>query len=110
MAKTPKDIRSTGRKRLRAVLFRIKRRYSCRRCGCTSSKRPPDAPNGFENFWPIQEVGVRTVASALQANHINKNLLDCDPANGEWLCASCHALEDRQTAKGVSVIENEFGY
>lgn len=108
--KIPKDIRSTGRKRLRAVLFRTMRRYACRRCGITCSIRPPDAPRNFEEFWPIDEPGIKQTTSSLQANHVNKNLLDIDPSNGEWLCASCHKLEDSQTEKGVSVISNEFGY
>lgn len=47
---------------------------------------------------------------ALQANHINKNIYDNDPSNLEWLCASCHKERDQQTEKGVSVIDNEFGY
>jgi hypothetical protein len=48
--------------------------------------------------------------ATLQANHINKNIMDNDPANLEWLCPSCHREKDNRTAKGVSVIENEFGY
>lgn len=46
----------------------------------------------------------------LQVNHINKILRDCDPANLEYLCASCHKERDQQTDKGVSVIEDEHGY
>lgn len=48
--------------------------------------------------------------ATLQANHINKNIMDNDPVNLEWLCASCHKEIDQTTAKGVSVKEDEFGY
>ena len=46
----------------------------------------------------------------LQVQHINKNIMDNDPANLEWLCASCHKEVDQQTAKGVSTINDKFGY
>ena len=108
--KTPKDIRSTGRKRGRATLFIVRRKYACRLCGITSTKKPPDAPQVFEKLWPILEPGILSTESALQCNHINKNILDCDPSNLEWLCPPCHKLEDSRTDKGISVIENEFGY
>jgi hypothetical protein len=105
--KTPKDIRSTGRKRLRAVLFRTRRPYCCSNCGISTTLRPPDAPKNFEEFWPTEN---RLLDIALDANHINKNLLDIDPSNAEWLCKKCHKQKDLQTNKGVSTIENEFGY
>lgn len=108
--KIPKDIRSTGRKRGRAALFRVRRIYACRVCGITSSSKPPDAPKNFDEFWPIYDNSVHTTPSALQCNHINKNLLDVDPVNLEWLCAKHHKLEDSVTEKGISVIANEFGY
>ena len=105
--KTPKDIRSTGRKRLRLVLFRTRRPYCCGECGKSPKKAPPDAPKNIEEFWPTEN---RVLDYTLDANHINKNLLDIDPANGEWLCKLCHKRKDAQTDKGVSIIENEFGY
>lgn len=46
----------------------------------------------------------------IEANHRNKVLADCDPANGQWLCTSCHKEEDSKTAKGVSRYGDEFGY
>lgn len=46
----------------------------------------------------------------LQAQHINKVWSDLDPVNLEWLCPSCHKEEDQQTAPGVSLVEDEFGY
>lgn len=47
---------------------------------------------------------------ALQANHKNKILSDIDPANLEWLCASCHKNVDQKTEKGVSLYGDEWGY
>jgi hypothetical protein len=46
----------------------------------------------------------------LDANHRNKNVLDNDPVNVEWLCRSCHKNYDSQTGKGVSVRGDEHGY
>lgn len=97
MPKIPKDPRSTGRKRGRAVLERTGRPYWCRRCGRSPTEK--NAPGGLH-----------PAMSPLQVQHKNKNVLDNDPANLEWLCASCHKIEDSKTAKGVSTIENEFGY
>lgn len=107
MRGTPKDPRSTQRKRARDVLNRTGRKYFCGSRsdgstspdGCGRSPTLGDAPGGT---YP----GMAT----LQANHINKNIMDNDPANLEWLCPSCHREKDNRTAKGVSVIENEFGY
>jgi hypothetical protein len=107
----PKDIRSTGRKRARAVLFKTKRLYACAICNVTTSLRPPEAPIDFEEFWPTSfETLVPDIPHALHANHINKNLLDVDPANLEWLCPKCHKKKDLQTSVGESTIDNEFGY
>lgn len=47
---------------------------------------------------------------SLQANHKNKVLSDIDPANLEWLCASCHKEKDSKTEVGVSIKGDEFGY
>lgn len=107
MRAVPKDIRSTQRKRARKVLERTGRPYICgyRSDGtvadyaCGRSPSVPDAPGGC---YP----GIRT----LQANHINKNLMDIDPVNLEWLCPSCHKEIDSTTEKGVSTIDDEFGY
>jgi uncharacterized protein YlaI len=48
--------------------------------------------------------------ASLQVNHINKDILDNDPVNLEWVCSSCHKLIDSQTEKGVSIKGDEFGY
>jgi hypothetical protein len=107
--KTPKDARSTGRKRGRQSLFRSGRAYRCADCwkkGVLTAPRtlPPDCPKSFTNFAP----GI--LNHTLQCNHINKNVLDNDTVNLEWLCATCHKLKDQQTSKGVSTIDDEFGY
>lgn len=47
---------------------------------------------------------------ALQVQHANKNVMDNDPANLEWLCASCHKVEDSQTGVGESLKGDEHGY
>ena len=90
--KTPKDARSTGRRRGRAVLEKTNRPY---RCECTNVEH-----SGHEspcNYTPEKQ----SRSSTLDVNHRNKNILDNDPANLEWLCRSCHKAEDSQTAKGV---------
>jgi hypothetical protein len=46
----------------------------------------------------------------LECNHINKNILDNDPVNLEWLCPRDHKLTDMQTEKGQSTIDDEHGY
>lgn len=101
----PVDPRSTGRKRGRKVLFRTGRPYCCANCSKSPVRLPPDAPREID--WPKSN---RVLESALQVQHINKNVLDNDPANLKWLCPSCHKLEDSQTEKGVSLIQDEFGY
>src|SRR5580765_5225954 len=97
MPKTPKDPRSTGRTRGRAVLEKTGRPYWCDTC-----KRSPTDPKAPGGHYPGM--------SQLQVQHINKNVLDNDPANLKWLCASCHKFEDSKTARGVSPIDDEFGY
>ena len=93
-----KDWRSTGRKRLRAVLIKqIKAgdlEYKCNNCG----------------FIPTVPYTKNSRSGGLDANHKNKNVKDNDPANGELLCRVCHYAKDRATEKGVSAIEDEFGY
>jgi hypothetical protein len=109
--KTPLDPRSTQRKRARKVLFKTGRPYICAEivkdtgsCGQSPiDGLPPDAPKHLE-------LGPQTLNSGLQANHINKNIMDNDPANLEWLCAKCHKNKDKKTSKGVSIIDDEMGY
>lgn len=92
MAKRPKDARSTGRKRGRAVLERTGRAYEC---SCEN-----EAHNWHEGRcgWKPE---AQSRSQTLDVNHRNKNILDNDPANLEWLCRKCHKNEDMQTAKGV---------
>jgi hypothetical protein len=100
------DWRSTGRKRLRRALFDEEVPYECDVCGRSSIERPPDAPENFDDFWPD---GKRVLEYSLQANHINKDVTDCDPANGQWLCALCHKYLDSQTGVG-EIDSSEYGY
>lgn len=98
--KEPKDPRSTYRRRARAVLLKLveqgEREFACEyvkddgeKCGWTPN---PDLPVGRSNN--------------LDANHKNKIISDCDPANLEWLCRPHHYAEDRATAKGESKQEH----
>jgi hypothetical protein len=50
---------------------------------------------------------MRTVKQ-LEANHINKNIMDNDPANLQWLCSSCHKLADNKVTKGKAI--DGFGF
>lgn len=94
-----KDLRSTGRKRARALLIKLvqegEREYKCIDCGHVPST-PMDVKTRSGDF--------------LDADHENKNWADNDPANVNWRCRPCHYKKDRATEKGVSSIENEFGY
>ncbi len=120
MKAEPLDPRSTGRRRGRKVLEYIGRPFWCGstedggvkvenvtlpdgrtvQVGCGRSPTEEDAPGGH---YPAM--------GQLQVNHINKNVLDNDPVNLEWMCASCHKYKDSQTEKGVSVKgEDEYGY
>jgi DNA-directed RNA polymerase subunit RPC12/RpoP len=94
-----RDKRSTGRKRGRAVLIKLtiagERDYICANCGAIPNK-------GFEES---------SRSGGLDCQHINKNIMDCDPANLKWLCRICHYAEDRATDKGISTLgDDEFGY
>lgn len=103
--KVPLDPRSTQRKRARKILFRSGIDYVCVDCKCSPERLPPDAPRHLR----LALVGKRTV-SGLQANHINKVILDNDLVNLEWLCPSCHKKKDKQTKVGESLYEDEHGY
>jgi hypothetical protein len=48
--------------------------------------------------------------AVLQVDHINKDVMDNDPANLTWACASCHKEQDSKTGKGESRKGDEFGY
>lgn len=118
--KTPKDPRSTQRKRARKVLFKSGRPYVCEGyikydfeneistkviCGKSPKSLPPDAPKDLE----LAPVELRTV-TGLQADHENKNIMDNDLANLSWKCPSCHKISDSQTGKLVSTKGDEFNY
>lgn len=92
---TPVDLRSTGRKRARSILLKAVEQelvaFACNQCGWTP-------------------IGKLSRSNNLDVNHINKNLEDVDLANLEFLCRKCHKEKDSQTERGVSVIDDEFGY
>lgn len=94
-----KDLRSTGRKRARAILIKaVKeglRDYKCIDCGHIPST-PMEEKTRSGDF--------------LDADHENKNWADNDLVNLNWRCRPCHYKKDRATDKGVSAIDDEFGY
>jgi hypothetical protein len=101
----PIDARSTQRKRARKKLFYEQVPFICgaphwrtdgKWCGKSPPELPPDAPQDLELSKDT------SLTSTLQANHITKNIMDNDLVNLEWLCPSCHKLEDSKTEKGVS--------
>jgi len=98
----PKDGRSTWRRRARRKLMRMvvagELDYKCNSCGYVPA------------IVPTTEDQKVDVKDCLDANHRNKILSDLDEVNLEWLCRTCHLKADRVTAKGVSKIEDEFGY
>lgn len=101
-----RDPRSTGRKRARAVLWKLFEEgikpFRCNSCGST--------PEGCsDDGWTVDSSRLNR-SNNLDANHINKNWLDNDPANLEWLCRVCHREKDRRTEKGVSALGDEYGY
>lgn len=99
--KVPKDPRSTGRRRGRAVLEKTGRRYQCECEGeCGLSHKNPCG------YTPSKQ----SRSDTLDVDHKNKNVLDNDPVNLWWLCRACHKNIDKTTAKGVSRIEDEYGY
>jgi hypothetical protein len=103
MKGTPRDPRSTQRKRARLVLFRLGIPYVCEVCGCSPKTLPRDAPRNLK----LASKDKQTVGS-LQADHKSKNIMDNDPANLGWKCPSCHKLSDKKTSKGE--ITEDFGY
>lgn len=96
-----RDKRSTGRKRGRRVLIELcergERSYTCAECGHVPSKSYKDSSRSGD---------------FLDCNHKNKNWLDNDPDNLEWVCRKCHYAKDRATDKGVASDEykDEYGY
>lgn len=101
MPKRPKDARSTQRKRARKVLEQGRRPYRCECNGVPGCKH-----KGICGYTPESQ----SRSDTLDVNHKNKNIHDNRPSNLEWLCRSCHKNYDKQTERGVSVIEDEFGY
>lgn len=100
MKEEPLDARSTGRKRARKVLFESGRPFICAGCDWV--------PEGVSPKGEILDPVKLTRSNNLDANHINKNILDNDPANLEWLCRTCHREKDRATDKGVPPVEDDL--
>lgn len=86
-----KDPRSTGRKRARKVLEQTERPYACE---CI---RVEHDWHGLPCGWKPE---TQSRSQTLDANHKNKNILDNDPVNLEWLCRRCHKAIDSMTEKG----------
>lgn len=108
MVTEPKDLRSTGRKRGRAakvaVLIRDGLPYVCEKCGKGPSKLPLTVD-------PLCLVGGEEGEEfPLEVNHINKDLNDCEEANLQLLCKADHRALDSLSLKGVSLVEDEYGY
>lgn len=102
------DARSQGRKRARKKLEEIGRPFRCECKGCKSPKCGVTLNDTPTCRWkPIPPLGR---GNNLDVNHINKNILDDDPVNLEYLCRPCHKAADSVTEKGVSKIEDEMGY
>jgi hypothetical protein len=115
--KEPMDPRSTQRKRARKVLFRLGVPYICGsphyrpegtwcKRSPTREQLPRDAPKDLE----LAGEGKQYASVTLQANHISKNIMDNDEYNLEWVCPSCHKIEDSKTEKGVSQKGDLDGY
>lgn len=114
----PVDPRSTQRKRARKLMFAERVPYICGApsfrsdgnfCGRSPirEKLPPDCPQDID----LAPEWKQFASVTLQCNHINKNIMDNDAVNREWLCPSCHKLEDSKTEKGVSQIKDDpYGY
>ena len=102
----PVDLRSTGRKRARRVLFK-EVDVGNRTFACECNRECVHHLGSVCGYTPTGELNR---SNNLDVNHINKNLADVDPANLEFLCRKCHLNADRATAKGVSAIKDEFGY
>lgn len=97
MPKKPKDPRSTQRKRARAVLVKVGRPLVCADCSKPEKTKTDPDYNGRIH--------------ALEVNHKDKNIMNNDPINLEYLCSHpCHKKKDSQTAKGVAVEEVDHGY
>lgn len=114
MKEEVEDPRSTGRRRGRAVLVREGLPYWCGSNrdggvdshGCGRSPTATDAPGRSGEAGSGYFPGM----SQLQVNHKNKNVMDNDPANLQWLCPGCHKKVDSVTEKGVSTKGDEHGY
>lgn len=94
-----KDPRSTGRKRGRKALQKSGRLYRCACTGCNSVRCGARFSSQELCGYSPQEQGR---SDTLDVNHKNKNVLDNDPVNLEWLCRACHKMKDKRTEKGVA--------
>lgn len=97
-----KDVRSTGRRRARKVLFESYADYKCFDCGVTTKEPPKDAPRWFEDIWPTER---RELNTQLQADHETKDLTVNDESFVNWRCPSCHKKQDLKTEKGEATVK-----
>lgn len=109
------DWRSTGRRKARKELFVNYVSFECVgytkpdgtkvKCGKTTIKPPQDAPPWFDEIWP--ESNRVLTPQALQADHETKDVTQNSIQDLNWRCASCHKLQDSQTAKGVQTTQKD---
>jgi hypothetical protein len=99
-----KDWRSTGRRKGRRSLYNSHIEYRCKKCTFTTKLPPKDAPPWFEEIWPEE---LRVLDSQLQVQHKTKDVTQNDEDDLEWLCPSCHKIEDLKTEVGVSLVEKK---
>lgn len=93
------DPRSTGRKQARRVMLSLVEQGEVEfSCSCEEDHDWHEGRCGWEPD-PSLPVGR---SNNLDVNHKNKNWLDNDPVNLEFLCRRCHREIDRRTEKGVS--------
>lgn len=104
--KPVKDIRSTGRRRARRVLYKAYVPFKCVDCGKTNSVPPKDAPKWFDEIWP-EENRVLKESEGLQADHETKDLEINTEDDCNWRCPKCHKQKDMQTDKGESTQEDK---
>jgi len=107
MPKHMKDVRSTGRRRLRKALFQERRPFWCEHCLQGPKELPKDFPRSLIDDFEFASPQNRTV-SRLEANHIDKDLENNDASNGQWLCPSCHKILDSTTEKGQRTNANPY--
>ena len=108
------DVRSTGRRRARKELYEARVPFMCAGtkldgivtpCGKTVIIPPKDAPEWFDEIWPV---GNRVLHNSLQADHESKDLEANDIQFLNWRCSSCHKLQDNETEKGTATVDTDL--